>query len=554
MDSRIHALPLHLANQIAAGEVVERPASVLKELVENSIDAGASLIDIHIEGAGRQLIKVTDNGMGIHPDDLPLALSRHATSKIHSSDQLSHIASLGFRGEALPSIASVSRLTLTSKQRNQSCGWQLTHGETSPEPAAHPDGTSVSVAELFFNLPARRRFLRSDKTELQHLITTFNRLALSRFDIGFNGRFDNNTPIRLPAITDPTQHKQRIGKICGQAFVNNACYLDQQFENIHLHGWVGKPSAHRAQTDVQYFFINGRVIRDRIINHAIRQAYGESLPPGRQPAYVLYLTLPLDRVDVNVHPTKHEVRFRDARLIHGLITRAVEEALTSEPQPVTAQGELVLPDESPAQVNERPTAYRSSDSAPTSATAVSSTFHRGQSDVLILHQRFGLLMTDEPILVDLQAAERELRQAQFREAVESGHLSSRPILVPLRLTLPDTALSLLNQHQRLLETLAFVIALTTDSVSIKRIPYLLSQVDLQQLVETVVNTLSIHGEDKAKLIEALSSLIPLSPINSPEQARQILNQLEQAAGVQNRWQQKLDPATLTGLFSNQSTH
>ena len=195
--SRIHALPLQLANQIAAGEVVERPASVLKELVENSVDAGATQIDIHIEGAGSQLIRITDNGSGIHPDDLALALSRHATSKLSSSEQLSHIASLGFRGEALPSIASVSRLTLTSKQAEQDCGWQLINEQVEPEPAAHPDGTTVSVAELFFNLPARRRFLRSDKTELNHLQTTFNRLALSRFDIGFSARFEKTSYIKI---------------------------------------------------------------------------------------------------------------------------------------------------------------------------------------------------------------------------------------------------------------------------------------------------------------------------------------------------------------------
>jgi DNA mismatch repair protein MutL len=201
-SSRIHALPLHLANQIAAGEVVERPASVLKELVENSMDAGATQIDIHIEGAGSQLIRITDNGGGIHPDDLTLALSRHATSKLSSSEQLSYIASLGFRGEALPSIASVSRLTLTSKQPEQDCGWQVLGEQAEAEPAAHPDGTTVSVAELFFNLPARRRFLRSDKTELNHLQTTFNRLALSRFDVGFSARFNEQTQVRLPRLSE----------------------------------------------------------------------------------------------------------------------------------------------------------------------------------------------------------------------------------------------------------------------------------------------------------------------------------------------------------------
>ncbi|MEC9315356.1 MAG: DNA mismatch repair endonuclease MutL [Pseudomonadota bacterium] len=549
MNNRIHALPLQLANQIAAGEVVERPASVLKELVENSIDAGATQIDIQIEGAGRQLIKVSDNGGGIHPDDLPLALSRHATSKINSSEQLSHIGSLGFRGEALPSIASVSRLTLASKQADQDCGWQLVSESEQPEPAAHPDGTSVSVAELFFNLPARRRFLRSDKTELQHLITTFNRLALSRFDIGFNGRFSDSHWLKLPALKDPAQHAQRISKICGQAFTRNASYLDQQFEDIRLHGWVGKRSAHRAQTDVQYFFINGRVIRDRIINHAVRQAYGDTLPTGRQPAYVLYLTLPLDRVDVNVHPTKHEVRFRDARLIHGLITRAVTEALDNEPAVPNIQDELPLA-KVPEQVEERASNYQTQSVSKPLDVPQPAPVYRRPDEVLILHQRFGLIYSEEPQLIDLQAADRALRQAQFVRAVEQGDLTSRPILVPMRLTLPSADLALLDQHQALLAQLALILEINADTVAIKRIPYLLSQVDLQQLAETVVNSLEKHGNDRAAMITTLSELIPLSPLTSQEQARQIIDALQHAPETMARWQQKLDPATLTGLFSN----
>ena len=366
--TRIHALPLHLANQIAAGEVVERPASVLKELVENSIDAGATQVDIVIEGAGSQLIKVTDNGAGIHPDDLALALSRHATSKLHSSEQLSVIGSLGFRGEALPSIASVTRLSLISKQAEQPCAWQVRSDKLEPEPAAHPDGSTVSVAELFFNLPARRRFLRSDKTELHHLMTTFYRLALSRFDIGFSARFDEQSYIKLPALKSADLYPQRLAKICGQAFVRQANYLEQSFEDIHLSGWVSKASAHRAQTDVQYFFINGRVIKDRVINHAIRQAYGDWLPPGRQAAYVLYLNMPLDRVDVNVHPTKHEVRFRDARLIHGLINKAIQEAIAKTPAPDQLQTELSLPDSE--QVNEQASTYQAESTSVDKAKAV----------------------------------------------------------------------------------------------------------------------------------------------------------------------------------------
>lgn len=550
MNNRIHALPLHLANQIAAGEVVERPASVLKELVENSIDAGATQIDIQIEGAGRQLIKVSDNGGGIHPDDLPLALSRHATSKINSSEQLSHIGSLGFRGEALPSIASVSRLTLASKQPDQDCGWQLVGESQQPEPSAHPDGTSVSVAELFFNLPARRRFLRSDKTELQHLITTFNRLALSRFDVGFSGRFNDSQLIKLPALSDPSHYLQRIGKICGQAFTRSANYLDQQFEDIRLHGWVGQRQAHRAQTDVQYFFINGRVIRDRIINHAVRQAYGDSLPAGRQPAYVLYLTLPLDRVDVNVHPTKHEVRFRDARLIHGLITRAVSEALDDGLRANRVQDELPLPAVTSSRVEEKAIDYVAQTTSKSLATASPTLMPTGQDDVIILHQRFALIQAEDPCLIDLQGADRDLRRLQFSQAVARGELASRSILVPMPLALPSTDLALLDQHQGLLSELAIIIELSSEVAAIKRIPYLLSQVDLQQLIDQLVQTLRQHGNDRAAMTNALSDLIALSPVTSQQQARQIIHELTRTPEQLARWQQKLDPATLGGLFSN----
>lgn len=553
MSNRIHALPLHLANQIAAGEVVERPASVLKELVENSIDAGASHIDIRIEGAGSQLIKVTDNGGGIHPDDLSLALSRHATSKLHSSEQLSHIDSLGFRGEALPSIASVSRLTLSSKQADETCGWQLSSDEDKPQPTAHPDGTSVSVAELFFNLPARRRFLRSDKTELHHLITTFNRLALSRFDIGFNAHFADQNSIKLPALTAPHHYHQRIARLCGQAFVREAHYLEQQFEDIRLQGWVGKREAHRAQTDVQYFFINGRVIRDRIINHAVRQAYGEALPAGRQPAYVLYLTLPLDRVDVNVHPTKHEVRFRDARLVHGLITRAVAEALEQDAPSQLTQKELSLTKVSGSgQVNEKQPDY----SGHTMAKALpaspqpSAPVKSGELSLLVLHQRYAFITSPEPALFDLQQADRHLRQQQLQQAIRENTLTSRPILVPLKVELTSEELDLLGQHQDLLQTLALSFQIAPRAVAVKRIPYLLSQVDLHHLVTAVVTTLKLNKEPETALIDTLLSLLPVSAITSSEQARRIISQIDQQQMQTPDWYRKLDPATLSSLFSN----
>jgi len=550
-SQRIHALPLHLANQIAAGEVVERPASVLKELVENSIDAGATQIDIKIEGAGSQLIKVTDNGAGIHPDDLALALSRHATSKIHSSEQLSHIDSLGFRGEALPSIASVSRLSLTSKQPVQNCGWKVTTNQTQVEPSAHPDGTTVEVAELFFNLPARRRFLRSDKTELNHLTTTLQRLALSRFDVGFYAQLSDQSILKLPAINQPELYNQRISRICGTSFIRQAHYLEQQFEAIKLSGWVGKHSAHRAQTDVQYFFINGRVIRDRIINHAIRQAYGEALPTGRQAAYVLYLELPLDRVDVNVHPTKHEVRFRDARLVHGLITRAVQEALQQPESETLKQSELAISEpENEFAVRESNKTYSApirSNNQPTNAkTAV----HVSKIDGLnLLHQRYLIISDPEPAIIDLAQIQQHSKQQQLLSAMSSGTLTSRAILVPVSVPLDANEISLVQQHQAILKQLAIEFICSSDEVTVRRIPYLLSQVDLQLLVTETIKALQQEGDKQQALQTCLMRLLPNAVVSSAEQAREILAQHSVFELKQAGVYRKLDKDTLTSLFS-----
>jgi DNA mismatch repair protein MutL len=545
-SSRIHALPAQLANQIAAGEVVERPASVLKELVENSLDAGSSQVDIHIEGAGRQCIRVSDNGQGIHPEDLTLALSRHATSKLSHSEQLAEIGSLGFRGEALPSIASVTRLTLASKQRDQDCGWQYQVQKEAIEPCSQPNGTTITVEELFFNLPARRHFLRSDKTELQHLITTFNRLALSRFDVGFTARFSEQQQVRLPALMKQEDLPQRISKICGRSFIQSAHYVEQQFEDIQLHGWLSPVDAHRAQTDIQYFFINGRVIRDRLINHAIRQAYGEHIPAGRQPAYVLYLTLPLDRVDVNVHPTKHEVRFRDARLIHGLIHHAVEEALMSpssqDEKPVTDklnQGSLI---------KETLASYV----APEFETRPpnSSKLAQHQDKPLLLHQRYAVMLSEPPRLIDLQAAEQHLKQVQFIEAADTATLTSRPILVPVDIEINQAQAETLQSIKTTLDKIGLSLHLTSNHVQVKRIPYLLSNIDLNRLVWAVIDLFKTHGNDFSAITEGLALLIPLTPVTHQAQAEQILSALETAPSIVGKHQKTLDLETLTDLFSN----
>ena len=545
-NNRIHALPLHLANQIAAGEVIERPASVVKELVENSIDAGATQIDIDIEGAGNQLIRVRDNGKGVHPDDLSLALSRHATSKLHSSEQLSHISSLGFRGEALPSITSISRLTITSRQQDSDCAWQIIGDNNEPSPAAHPLGTTLEVRDLFFNLPARRHFLRSNKTEQHHILTTLQRLALSQFEVGFHCKLSASSQLKLPAAHTAEQQQQRIAKICGKTFIANSIYLQQDFNEIKLHGWIIQAEAHRSQTDVQHFFINGRVIRDRVINHAIRQAYGSQIPAGRQAAYVLYLTIPLDRVDINVHPTKHEVRFRDARLIHGLITTALQEALSQgheEPFPP-----LISDNERPLHIAETTTQYQTPIEATESNKKIELTTSPFGTAISLLHHRYVITQTAEaPLLLDLQQAEQQLRAQQLDEAIKTNTLRSRPILVPIKVPVDDVLITAAEQHPELLNTLGIQLSSQGSNLLIKSIPSLLAQSDIKQLVLDIVMTISTKSSNEESLNLILKNHLPRIEINNLTQAQHIIEQLLNFS-INASWCKPLDQQTLVSLF------
>ena len=338
----INILPPQLANQIAAGEVVERPASVVKELVENSLDAGATQIEIEIEKGGSQLIKIRDNGCGIAKQDLVLALARHATSKISSLEDLEAILSLGFRGEALASISSVSRLLLTSRPEGQAEAWQAyAQGREMAvdiQPASHPVGTTIEVNNLFFNTPARRKFLRTDKTEFQHIDEVVRRIALAKphvsFTLSHNGKIVRQ--YRKAVDNSIEQKQKRVAAICGEQFIQHANYLDWQHGDLHLHGWIGSPELARPQNDLCYSYVNGRMMRDKTINHAIRQAYGEHIAQGDYPAFVLFLDLDPTHVDVNVHPAKHEVRFHQGRLVHDFILQGVLQALQPQADLITA--------------------------------------------------------------------------------------------------------------------------------------------------------------------------------------------------------------------------
>lgn len=327
----IQQLPIELANQIAAGEVVERPSSVVKELVENALDAGATQLVLDIEQGGSKRIRIRDNGCGIVKQELTLALSRHATSKIKSLDDLEHIGSLGFRGEALASISSVSRLRLISKPPEQEEAWQAwAEGrdmQVNIEPAAHPDGTTVDIQDLFFNTPARRKFLRTEKTEFTHIDEVIKRIALSRFEVGFQLNHNGKSVRMFPQALSEKQQLQRLAKICGGGFAEQASTIDAVDGDFHLTGWLVPPEHCRHQGDIQYFFVNGRMMRDKLLSHAVRQAYEKYLPNERVPTFVLYFELPSEQVDVNVHPAKHEVRFHRQRQVHDFILTRIEQAL-----------------------------------------------------------------------------------------------------------------------------------------------------------------------------------------------------------------------------------
>jgi DNA mismatch repair protein MutL len=328
----IEILPARLANQIAAGEVVERPSSVVKELVENSLDAGATTIKIDIEKGGAKRIRISDNGSGIVKDELTLALSRHATSKIKDLNDLEGICSLGFRGEALASISSVSRLTLTSKPAEQESAWQaIAEGRdmaVALQPAAHPNGTTIDVVDLFFNTPARRKFLRTEKTEFTHIEEVIKRIALARFDVSFILSHNQKVIKHFKSVNNKSLYAKRVAQICGQKFIEHSLEIDCQHGDLQLSGWVGLPSFARNQNDLCFSYVNGRMMRDKLINHAIRQAYSHLLPVDTYPAFVLFLVLDVREVDVNVHPAKHEVRFHQGRYIHDFIYSVCHNALS----------------------------------------------------------------------------------------------------------------------------------------------------------------------------------------------------------------------------------
>ena len=545
---RIQLLNPRLANQIAAGEVVERPSSVIKELLENSLDAGATRVDIDVEQGGVKLLRVRDDGCGIDESDLPLALSRHATSKIMDLDDLERVATLGFRGEALASVASVSRLMLTSCAEAADQAWQVeTEGrDMNPrvQPAAHPRGTTVEVRDLFFNTPARRKFLRTEKTEFGHLEEVVKRLALSRFDVAFDLRHNGRSVLSLRPAHTEQEAQRRVASICGPAFVEQSLTIDHERSGLRLWGWVGLPTFSRSQADLQYFCVNGRLIRDKLVAHAVRQAYRDVLFNGRHPTFVLFLEVDPAVVDVNVHPTKHEVRFRDGRMVHDFLFSTLYRALAD--QRPDSQGavadepagsDVLQPTAMPAvsglsagvfsgqthmPLNEPAAAWTGMPSAlerpsPQALTSASQGYAGLYGDAgsqphmpaaeeageipplgYALAQLHGVFILAENaeglVVVDMHAAHERITYERLKQAMELEGLRSQPLLVPESMAVSQRQADCAEEHAAWLARLGFALQrMGPETLAIREIPALLRQADAAQLVQDVLSDLMEFG-------------------------------------------------------------
>lgn len=514
----IRQLPGHLVNQIAAGEVVERPASVVKELVENSLDAGSSAISVDIQSGGRKLIRVRDDGAGIAKDEMELALARHATSKITSLGDLEAIASLGFRGEALPSISSVARLTLYSRTAIGDSAWQVTADGgaiSSPRPAAHPTGSTVEVHDLFYNTPARRKFLRTERTEFNHIDRWIRRLALARPDVAFTLTHNSRTALKLDAANDDDGRLQRLSRICGEAFASHAVLVHREAEDIALSGWLALPTFNRSQADLQFWFVNGRSITDKTLSHAARHAYRDVLFQGRFPAYVLSISMNPALVDANAHPAKHEVRFRDARGVHGMVSQAIEFAL-SETRP---GGHNASPSTSLPQITNvaeqrwmplagggAPSATAVAEACGAYRTMAASTLAGEASAVgedlpplgFAIAQLSGVYVLAENanglVIVDMHAAHERIVYEKLKRAFDTREIVRQPLLIPVTLAVSESEAALAEENSEIFERLGLVVSRAgPSSIVIRELPALLNQADAEGLVRDILSDVQAAG-------------------------------------------------------------
>lgn len=554
---RIQRLSSQLSNQIAAGEVVERPSSVVKELLENSLDAGATALEIDIEQGGSKRILVRDNGGGIHREDLELALSRHATSKIQDYADLEEVASLGFRGEALPSISSVSRTLLISRTADEEAGWSVKTEGRDPEvetsPMAHPQGTTVDVRDLFFNTPARRKFLRTEKTEFNHLEEGVRRLALSRFAVAFHLKHNGRTIFNLPAAITQEQQLKRIAKLCGTSFAENTLYADWEASGMRLWGWVGLPTFSRSQSDMQYFFVNGRVIRDKVIGHAVRKGYRDVLYHGRHPAFVLYLEMSAKDVDVNVHPNKHEVRFRESRTVHDFLYRTLHNvlaqagpdevenlpvSLADEKTPALQQTTEPSPTQSSFFGSDKPTSPPSTSTgyggrsfssrtpsyaSPAAKVNIENVISEQIAAYGALHpkteeeaaekqqaagmptlgyalaQLKGIYILAENeqglILVDMHAAHERVTYERLKKSWADERMVAQPLLLPVSVTVSEAEAALVEDFKEEISRLGFECSQTgPETVVVRQVPAILNNADIEKLMRDILSDFREHGQ------------------------------------------------------------
>ena len=565
----IQKLPNQLIDQIAAGEVVERPASVVKELVENALDAGATDIQIEIQQGGHKSIRITDNGHGIRQEEMEIALQRHATSKIHSLEDLEALLSLGFRGEALPSIASVSRFEMVSRHQDAEMAWEIRcyGGEISPpKPAAHPIGTTITVHDLFFNTPARRRFLKTERTEFLRIDDLIKRISLSRFEVSFrlshNGKIIRNTVGNQEKATK----LQRVNQLCGKDFVSNSIEIDQQRGGLRLYGWVAKPNWNRAQADRQFFYINGRMIKDKLVGHAIRQAYQDVLFHGRFPAFVLYFDIDPKLVDVNVHPTKHEVRFRDSRLVHdfifGSIHQSLAETRATHAETVQQATHTELPDYAAMQSGIRfgqPSAsphtsftgntrnqakedtaayYQALSTAadqmtvprpelPTSEEAEVPPLGYAKAQIhgvfILAENQYGL------VIVDMHAAHERITYEHMKQKFADQALKNQKLLVPISVNVSAREVAVVEEQTDWFEKLGFEVAVSgEESIVIRKIPALLANADVESLIKDVLSEIVALGSSSA-IENQINEIMATMACHGSVRANRILSIMEMNA-------------------------
>ena len=586
---RIHSLDPRLINQIAAGEIIERPASMLKELIENALDAGATSIDIEVENAGVKRLKISDNGHGILKQDLAMALSRHATSKIENLTDLEQIATLGFRGEALPSIASVTRMTIKSREASAEQAWMVSSDgnnlTTEPSPVAHPTGTTIETRDLFYNTPARRKFLRTDATEFKHLDQVVRRMALSRFDVAFKLSHNGRVVLHLPSV--PADDARRLKMVCGDNVPENSLYFDEQRDDMRLSGWAGLPSFSRSQADMQYFFLNGRLIRDKTIVHAVRLGYQDVLFHGRHPVYVLYLEMDPAGVDVNVHPTKHEVRFRDSRSVHGFVFRSLQRQVgasagevgslqvsaeqgAATPQPINPNAQInqqnpiryehtANPSTSyqtgdrltPAQVREQISGYQKiADSVFRPQTGAASNLevelipkhtqpeHDQSNDEIppmgyALAQLKGVYILAENaaglILVDMHAAHERITYERLKQAMESSKIQQQPLLVPVTIQVSEIEMMAWQTREDLFDQLGLEVEQLDETILVVRsVPDILVNSDVSQLVRDVLSDL-VATEHSSRIEETMHEVLSSMACHGSVRANRMLSIAEMNA-------------------------